>query len=699
MDQILRIIVLIFLRIKLAFQRRVKLGFSMIELSISLMIISILIGFSIKGGALISYGKTLAARSSSANSPFISDKDLTLWLNSVSESAFSEPSSTQNVASMTNLARIDRWSDSKPSLDAKLNLDQSTSASMPAYRDSAINTLPGVFFDGGDSLQASSISPIQLFSDSRATIFIVLRYFSGNSNIFSWSSGNNAVLLSGLSATNVLSFRFGGTNAAQSQTSFAFSSSADFSSSPKILTLVKNKNSMSMRMNGAAIGSGNSSATSFIDSSAAGNLLIGSSLSGLIGEVIVFKTALDADYISKIEDYLSKKWSISTSVTVDSSQCFCSGSYIQNNSTCVLYDCPPGQAGARTMTCQNGILTQTSSTCGQASCSLGGGTGYSSKVNLSVGNNNSFSCDAGYTGTIFYYCPSNGGRASFSSGSCTVNTCSLAAGNGYNARSGLATGIGSFTCNSGFTGTINYNCPLAGGAASVTTGSCVANTCTLALGIGYSAKSGLATGIGSFACDSGYTGTINFNCPLAGGSASVTSGLCTVNTCSLALGTGYSAKSGLATGNGSFACDVSGYNGTINYNCPLAGGSAYVTSGSCAVNTCSLAAGTGYSAKSGLATGAGSFSCNSGYTGTITYNCPITGGSITGSGTCTAVVTCTCSHNIYCPSMSCTASSGTCCNNYCGGYTDCFMCNANGTCTYKNYFSGYGTCSGFNGCP
>ena len=87
-------------------------------------------------------------------------------------------------------------------------------------------------------------------------------------------------------------------------------------------------------------------------------------------------------------------------------------------------------------------------------------------------------------------------------------------------------------------------------------------------------------GLGSFSCDAGYTGTINYNCPSSGGTVNGT-GTCTANTCSVTAGTGYTAKSQLSIGSGTFPCDVAGYTGTINYNCPSDGGFAKVISGSC----------------------------------------------------------------------------------------------------------------------
>ena len=105
--------------------------------------------------------------------------------------------------------------------------------------------------------------------------------------------------------------------------------------------------------------------------------------------------------------------------------------------------------------------------------------------------------------------------------------------------------------------------------------------------------------------------------------------------CSVTGGVGYTTKTLLPIGSSTFSCDVEGYAGTINYNCPSSGGTATI-SGSCTANTCSVT-GTGYSAKTLLPVGSASFPCDTGYTGTISYNCPSSGGTATiTSGSCTA---------------------------------------------------------------
>ena len=203
------------------------------------------------------------------------------------------------------------------------------------------------------------------------------------------------------------------------------------------------------------------------------------------------------------------------------------------------------------------------------------------------------------------------------------------------------TGQYHFYCDEGYTGIITYYCLVDGSTLDPSSGSCIANTCTISADIGYTQQS--LSGAGTFPCNApGYSGTMGYACTINGGIATKKSYACTteiVNTCSLAGGAGYSAKTLLPIGSASFPCDVSGFTGTINYTCPSSGGTATKTGGSCisAVNTCSLAGGDGYSAKTELTVGSASFPCDAGYAGTINYTCPSSGGTATiTSESCTA---------------------------------------------------------------
>jgi hypothetical protein len=144
----------------------------------------------------------------------------------------------------------------------------------------------------------------------------------------------------------------------------------------------------------------------------------------------------------------------------------------------ILLTCKTGFSGSPTYTC-TGTTNPGTYTAGGTACSANAntctvlaGTGYNQQSKSGAGT---FLCDvAGYSGTISYSCPNNGGTVA-GTGSCTANTCSVSAGNGYNIKTLLPVGSSSFPCNAGYTGTINYNCPSNGGTATIISGSCTAS--------------------------------------------------------------------------------------------------------------------------------------------------------------------------------------------------------------------------------
>ncbi len=107
------------------------------------------------------------------------------------------------------------------------------------------------------------------------------------------------------------------------------------------------------------------------------------------------------------------------------------------------------------------------------------GTGYADQSSLpyAAGGAGSFACSSGYLGSKSYTCLTSGVATSIG-GTCTPITCTIAAANGFNAKSGLAyatsaTAISS-PCQVGYTGSPTYTCTTTG-AASIS-GSCIEPT-------------------------------------------------------------------------------------------------------------------------------------------------------------------------------------------------------------------------------
>ena len=165
-------------------------------------------------------------------------------------------------------------------------------------------------------------------------------------------------------------------------------------------------------------------------------------------------------------------------------------------------------------------------------CSITGITGIANQSVPYANSPTAIACISGYSGSPTYTCLSSG-PASIK-GSCTTITCTAPSGIGYSAQSNLpyATGgSGTFPCNSGYTGGKSYTCTTPGVATGIG-GSCTAITCTAPSGAGYSAQSNLpyATGgSGTFPCNSGYTGSKSYTCTTPGVATGI-GGTCTPTT-------------------------------------------------------------------------------------------------------------------------------------------------------------------------
>ncbi len=118
-----------------------KKAFSLIELSVVILIIGIIIAGVTQGSRLISAQRISSAQSLSKSSPVNSIPDLSLWLDSTSESSFKNLESSDS-------STISEWNDVNPQKNFKNNALQSDSAKKPSYTSDAINGLPAVKFSG-----------------------------------------------------------------------------------------------------------------------------------------------------------------------------------------------------------------------------------------------------------------------------------------------------------------------------------------------------------------------------------------------------------------------------------------------------------------------------------------------------------------------------------------------------------------------
>ncbi len=126
-----------------------KNAFSLIELSIVILVIGVLIAGAIQGSKMISKAALASARSLTKSSPVASIKSLSLWFESTSKESFIDSESDDNLS-------ISKWYSINPIDKQKISAGQNTSGLKPKYISNAINNLPAVQLDGSDDYMATT---------------------------------------------------------------------------------------------------------------------------------------------------------------------------------------------------------------------------------------------------------------------------------------------------------------------------------------------------------------------------------------------------------------------------------------------------------------------------------------------------------------------------------------------------------------
>ncbi len=164
-------------------QKTLNKAFSLIELSIVILIIGILVAGVTKGGDLYSQIKLTAARSVTNSSSINTIPDLRIWLETTKEESL-----TTNDGNQPNQGSfISSWNDIKLSRpNDKINVTQATSSNQPIYVKNGIGGLPSLQFDGiNDVLENLVDMPINAGDDSYTMVAVV--------NIFDPSGGDIAI--------------------------------------------------------------------------------------------------------------------------------------------------------------------------------------------------------------------------------------------------------------------------------------------------------------------------------------------------------------------------------------------------------------------------------------------------------------------------------------------------------------------------
>ncbi len=287
----------------------IKKAFSLIELSIVILIIGIIVAGVTQGSRLVVQFRIINARSITQSSPVASITGLIAWYETTSEKSFLEIETEDELT-------ISNWYDINPQSTIKLDMPQSAAGNRPFYDTNAINSLPALRFNGSNRYfekaynaalnpnnftmffvaKVASIADFGALISSRSGTFrgyvlytnpasatpaTAFRVMSGDGS--SWGTNITPVSIT-IGKTYVLSVTYNGSSI------ITYSAGTNMGSSSDTI-LVNNANNTRI---GAGYNEG--AANYFYD--------------GHIGEIIIYDRLLKYEERNSIEKYLGKKWGV-----------------------------------------------------------------------------------------------------------------------------------------------------------------------------------------------------------------------------------------------------------------------------------------------------------------------------------------------------------------------------------------------------
>lgn len=286
-------------------------AFSLVELSIVVVVIGILITGLIKASNLYDNFKIQAARTLTKSSPVLGIKDLVAWFETSSEESFSNATTGRLLTNINDGTAISRWNDINPQRTYKNNATQTTNTNYrPLYKEKVLNGIPAIRFDGtNDSFDLPSGEIL----NTPITIFVVKRNNGNQSDkyIIARRSTSDSLGPNGIVALN--------SNVSYCASSSVSWNSLNYTSTLKneILSFSCSSTTTKIRLNKSSWNSRNT-ATTMINQPTmpaaigrnAGFAVGSNAFNGDIFEIIIYNRALNEEEVTSVEQYLSKKYRI-----------------------------------------------------------------------------------------------------------------------------------------------------------------------------------------------------------------------------------------------------------------------------------------------------------------------------------------------------------------------------------------------------
>ena len=294
-------------------------AFSLIELSIVILIIGILVAGVTQSSRLVGQMKIISARSITKNSPVSSILGLSLWYETTDDNSLT---SATNANNPSNNDRISSWNDLNPNQVTKINIFQTNDSLRPIYiANSPINGLPSLLFNNNEyfELIASGSGQLPLrVGDDTFTFIAVWRTLSpAYTQSIVEQNTNTSNLISGARAAMLIGGGGWGFNGEGNDSALI----ALNVNSNRIGVITNNNGLINIYDNKLSSPNSTSSINNSLENLSEAGLYVGvkgagartERFYGYISEIIIYDRVLSIDEINDITQYLSRKYSIKLS--------------------------------------------------------------------------------------------------------------------------------------------------------------------------------------------------------------------------------------------------------------------------------------------------------------------------------------------------------------------------------------------------
>jgi prepilin-type N-terminal cleavage/methylation domain-containing protein len=288
-------------------------AFSLIELSIVVLIIGILIAGVTAGSKLVSKSRLKTAQALTQSSPAHSISGLIAWWETTMENSVTSASNSSNPEDDDLISSLN---DINLQSTSTTNATQATSGNRPIYKANKMNGLPVIRFNNGSNGTTNYMDfNGSILANTDYTIFVVEQRSNSNvQNYFLAGSGsaNNSNLVLGYKTDTVISHDQYGNGYNMSPVIAGYNGKI-----PRIHTFRQSSalgKNYYLNGNNSLFPTTNSkndtTQLSSYNGATIGRFVIVNYYQGDIAEIIMFARALKTEERQSIEDYLGKKWGI-----------------------------------------------------------------------------------------------------------------------------------------------------------------------------------------------------------------------------------------------------------------------------------------------------------------------------------------------------------------------------------------------------